>query len=386
MPISSSSQQNHVPIMVVGNHVYPKNPPHLYSSSDTEQGYSRKKKGEKFVYLSTRGKPIKNKQKLERIEKLGIPPAWKQVWICRNKNGHLQAVGRDERNRKQSIYHPDWNEYRNKTKFLKLQEFGYALPSLRKAIKKDLRKRSWTKEKVVALAIELMQEGLLRIGSDRYLNSNKTYGLTTLRRKHIKIDEEARNKISLCYKAKSNKTRTVSLSNKSLIKKLKECAALSGQELFRYKDTDKKWYRINSHDVNEYLEKTMEHHFTAKTFRTWGGSVLTLELFEEAKKELELNPRKKLETVLVRKVAQKLGNTVSICRNYYIHPEVLSEVLTKSTEEIEQQTEVFLEEKGKEKTEFAKSFSSFLDEYSKYELQLLAILEKAAQKTYEELL
>ncbi|WP_338769051.1 DNA topoisomerase IB [Bernardetia sp. ABR2-2B] len=386
MPLSSISKQNKIPIMVVGNHVYPKYPPHLYYSSDTEKGYTRKKQEKKFVYLSTRGKLLKSERKLKRIEKLVIPPAWTEVWICRNKNGHLQAVGRDERNRKQSIYHPDWKEYRNKTKFLKIQEFGYELPKLRKAITKDLHKKHWNKEKVVALAIELMQEGLLRIGSDRYLNSNRTYGLTTLRRKHIKIDEEVKNKISLCYKAKSNKTRTVSLSNKSLIKKLKECAALSGQELFRYKDENKKWHRINSQDVNDYLDQKMKSHFTAKTFRTWGGSVLTLELFEEAKKELAENQRKKLETILVRKVAKKLGNTISVCRSYYIHPEVLSEVLTKSTEEIEQQTEKFLQQKSKEETEFAKSFSSSLDEYSKYELQLLAILEKSAQKTHEELL
>ena len=374
-----------MPIMVVGQQVYPKYPPHLYSSSDSEKGYTRKKQGEKFVYLSTKGKPIKSEQKLKRIENLGVPPAWQEVWICRNKNGHLQAVGRDERNRKQSIYHSDWNEYRNKTKFLKLQEFGYSLASLRRAIKKDLRKRDWNKEKVVALAIELMQEGLLRIGSDRYLNTNKTYGLTTLRRKHIKIDEETKNKISLCYKAKSNKVRTVDISNKSLIKKLKECAALSGQELFRYKDENKKWHRINSHDVNEYLEEKMNHHFTAKTFRTWGASILVLELFEEAKIEIETNPRKKLETVLVRKVAKKLGNTVAICRNYYIHPEVLSEVLNNSNKNIEKQTEKFLKEKSKDKTEVSTQFLENLDEYSKYELQLLAILEKSAKKMHEEL-
>lgn len=377
--------ENKIPIMVVGKSVYPKHPPHLYSSSDTEKGYTRKKKGEKFVYLSTKGKPIKSKQKLLRIENLGIPPAWRSVWICKDKNGHLQAVGRDERNRKQSIYHPDWNEYRNKTKFLKLQEFGYSLASLRRAIKKDLRKRTWNKEKVVALAIELMQEGLLRIGSDRYLKSNKTYGLTTLRRKHIKIDEETKHKISLCYKAKSNKVRTVSIANKSLIKKLKECAALSGQELFRYKDEDNKWQRINSHDVNEYLEEKMKHHFTAKTFRTWGASILTLELISEAREEVEKSPRKKLETVLVRKVANKLGNTVTICRNYYIHPEVLNETLNKSEKEIERQTEIFLKAKSKDKTELSKDFIENLDQYSKYELQLLAILEKSAEKLHEEL-
>ncbi len=181
LPQNSIQNKEQIPIVVIGNHVYPKNPPHLYSSSDSEKGYTRKKKGKKFVFLSTKGKPIKGKKKLERLEKLVIPPAWTDVWICKNKNGHLQAVGRDERNRKQAIYHPDWNEYRNKTKFLKLQEFGYALPYLRKSLKKDLRRRDWNKDKVVALAIELMQEGLLRIGSDRYLNSNKTYGLTTLR-------------------------------------------------------------------------------------------------------------------------------------------------------------------------------------------------------------
>lgn len=296
-------------------------PKDLVHSSDDQPGYTRKGSGTGFSYYNQSGELVTDDTLKKRLNGIGVPPAMTDVWICENPNGHLQATGRDEKGRKQYYYHVDWQQHRNLAKFNRLRLFGEKLPALREQINKDLRKRSWQKEKAVALAVSLMDECYLRIGNESYRQKNQTYGLTTLRRKHL---EETTSGITFEYKAKSNKMRKVKVKNSRLVRLIKSCAALPGYELFKYYDEEGNRHGVSSHDVNDYLHQHSSEKLSAKYFRTWGGSVLALEKLEEAQQLIAENPRRKLETVLVQLVAKELGNTVTVCRKYYIHPSVLS--------------------------------------------------------------
>ncbi|QGY47693.1 DNA topoisomerase IB [Maribellus comscasis] len=306
-------------------------PSSLVHVTDTEAGYKRLlKNGEKFIYQDEKGKRIRDKATLERIEKLVIPPMWEDVWICKKHNGHLQATGRDVKGRKQYLYHAVWNEHINLEKFNGLLDFAQSLPKIRAKINRNLRKRAWVKEKVVALAIKVMDELYLRIGNKRYMKENDTYGLTTLRKKHLKETSEG---LTIKYMAKSGKLRKISVNHPTLKKHLKACAELPGYEIFRYQEGEK-YYPVESQDINEYLREISGKDITAKSFRTWGGTVLTVELAPIARKIVEENPRKKFETTLVSMVADELNNTVSVCRKYYIHPVILKAVVNGDTERI----------------------------------------------------
>lgn len=287
--------------------------------SDESPGYRRKKYGRGHVYFDSNGKKIDKEVLKERLEALAIPPGWENVWICSNLQGHLQATGYDEKGRKQYIYHPDWVAFRNADKFSKMVRFGKKLPRIRKHVQNDLKKKDWVKEKVLALVVSVLDESFLRIGNKTYLDENSTYGLTTLRRKHLELSEE---EAVLRYQAKSGKEREVNIENKQLVSLIKECSELPGYELFRYK-CGAGSERIDSEDVNEYLHEIAGEEFSSKDFRTWGGTVTAVEEFENALQETEENPRKKLLTTLVQRVASDLGNTPAVCREYYIHPAIL---------------------------------------------------------------
>ncbi|UII24128.1 DNA topoisomerase IB [Fulvivirga ligni] len=304
------------------------NCPHgIHYISDDCQGFTRKKRGKGFEYFDCDGDKITNTSAIERIEELVIPPMWKDVWICQEENGHLQVTGYDEKGRKQYIYHTKWTEYQQKNKFSRLKEFGEKLPLIRKKIEEDINKKGWPKEKILALIVMMLDEYYIRIGNKRYEHENKTYGLTTLRRKHI---TEKDGHLVIGFKAKSGKQREIDITDKKLIKLIKKTSELPGYEIFKYLDGEKKSHRLDSHDVNEYLVDITGEYFTAKDFRTWGGTVLAIENIDEARKEIEENPRKKLETALVKKVSSVLGNTVAVCREYYIHPKVM-DVLMKNS-------------------------------------------------------
>lgn len=294
-------------------------PKGLVYVSDNSPGYSRKKWGNGFRYFDKKNKPIKSKKKLKRFDAMTIPPIWEEVWICPLENGHLQSTGRDLKNRKQYIYHELWSKYSNQVKFDFLLEFGEALPQIRKAVQKDLSAKKWNKRKVVALAVKLMDEGFLRIGNKQYQKSNQTFGLTTLRRKHLDLEGD---KIKLKYKAKSGKTRKIKLKDKELKKLLAQCSELPGYEVFRYK-TKNGYESIDLADVNEYLKKVSGKTISAKNFRTWGGTVLSMKLACQAQEICAENPRKKLEPTLIKLISKKLGNTKAVCRKYYVHPEIL---------------------------------------------------------------
>lgn len=273
------------------------------------------------MYVDDKGERICDKIEISRVKGLVIPPAWEEVWICPDPKGYLQATGRDDKKRKQYLYHQSWQSYSNTAKFSHVLEFARQLPLLRKRYEKDLKADDWPRNKVLALAAALTDELLLRVGNQYYTSQNKTFGLTTLRRKHVKFEKGS---AQFNFIGKKGSHRVLELSDSFLINMLEACADLPGYELFRYEE-DGNYHNIDAADFNEYINETSEEdvHISAKDFRTWGGTVLCVAYAEEAQKICDENPRRKKETVLLDLVSKRLGNTVSVCRKYYIHPEVL---------------------------------------------------------------
>ena len=299
-------------------------PEDLVYVGDGFPGFLREKSGDGFVYLDKKGQVIANKKVLDRIAQLVIPPMWEKVWICKDAKGHLQVTGFDARGRKQYIYHTDWVSYRQTNKYGRLEEFGKKLPQIRKAVERDLRKKGWPREKILALTVMMLDEYYIRIGNKHYERENKTYGLTTLRRKHI-VQEDG--KLYLHYKAKSGKERKLQVASKRLINLIKKMSELPGYEIFKYQNGDGTYHSLRSKDVNQYLVEISGEPFSAKDFRTWGGTVLALDHYAESLEEVENFTNRKLEPTIVKKVAEVLGNTTAVCRKYYIHPAVMQVLL-----------------------------------------------------------
>lgn len=295
-------------------------PPHLRYVPDTLAGWTRRRRGKGFMYLDEQARPIRKPADLDRIAQLVIPPMWQDVWICPLADGHLQATGYDQKRRKQYLYHPDWIAFRQQAKFAKMIEFGHALTGIRRQIIQDLKADGWPKHKVLALIVKLLDELHIRVGNECYRETNETFGLTTLRRKHLK---ESPGELRLEYKGKSGRYRRVSIRNKSLIRMIRETADLPGYEIFRYLEHGSS-HPVDSSDVNQYIRQIAGDAFSAKDFRTWGGSVLAVEKYPAVVQETTHHPRRKLDTALVRAVAEELGNTLAVCREYYIHPQVLN--------------------------------------------------------------
>lgn len=289
--------------------------------TDKSPGFSRKTWRKSFQYFDSEGNKISSADVLDRIKALVIPPAWEDVWICKYNNGHLQCTGYDARKRKQYRYHADWNRVRNETKFEKLAHFGELLPRIRAQVKKDLAQRKFSKEKVVAAVVQLMEATRIRIGNDLYAEENESYGLTTLLNRHVKIQGQ---QIHFHFKGKSGVVHKLDLKDAQLSKIIKRCQDLPGQELFAYEDEEGLAHDIGSTDVNEYLQRITGEHVTAKDFRTWSGTVKALELL--TKSEIDPEGTKKYlklrEVSTIKDVASHLGNTVAVCRKYYIHPKI----------------------------------------------------------------
>ncbi len=309
-------------------------PATLTYSSDDEPGFTRVRRGRGFSYHTATGDRVIVSTDLSRIKALGIPPAWKHVWIAQNPDGHLQCTGIDLKGRKQYIYHTNWNDYRSVAKFRKLAQFGRSLPDIQRTTEQHLKDKEWSRSKVLALVIQILDTYHIRIGNEYYRQQNETYGLTTLRRKHFEFEKGTAR---LEYKAKSGKYRKISIKNNQLAKLVKQSSELRGYELFKYQGQDKKFHHINSHDVNEYLRDISDEEFSCKDFRTWGGTVLAVDKIATARKMIADNPRLKLETTLVKLVAEELGNTIAICRKYYIHPQVLEVVLKEKEDQYRKQ-------------------------------------------------
>jgi DNA topoisomerase IB len=295
--------------------------------SDTRPGFTRRRAGRHFAYRDADGQPLRDRATLDRIRALAIPPAWTDVWICPHPNGHLQATGRDARGRKQYRYHPRWQEVRGAGKYDRLIAFGEKLPRLRRRLRRDLALRGFPREKVLAIVIALMAETLLRVGNDAYARENRSYGLTTLRDRHVKFTSGGR--VRLRFRGKSGNEHDVQVDDARLARLVKRCRDLPGQALFQYRSDDNGLCPIDSGDVNDYLRDAMGEAFTAKDFRTWGGTLVAFRLLACTELPAGRNGAAPSERALTRcqnavisEVAATLGNTAAVCRKSYIDPVV----------------------------------------------------------------
>lgn len=287
--------------------------------SDKDTGITRKKKGEKFVFIYA-GNPIKDKTEIKRITQLAIPPAWTNVWICARENGHIQATGFDIRGRKQYRYHPLWNLLRNETKFHHLFEFGKLLPSMRLKLEADLAKKDLCEEKVVATVVSLMERTYIRIGSEDYEKLYGSYGLTTLKDGHVKVNGDT---IHFSFKGKKGVDQNISLHNAKLAKMVKKCRDIPGKELFQYYDAEGNRKPVDSGMVNKYIKEATGGDFSAKDFRTWAGTLNIIRAFKSiGEAESESDCKKKIVAAL-DEVSKKLGNTRTVCKKYYVHPGII---------------------------------------------------------------
>ena len=297
---------------------------------DSRRGISRKARGTTFTYFKPDGSKVTDVETLARIKRLAIPPAWTEVWICPAENGHIQATGRDARGRKQYRYHTRWREQRDSSKFERMIAFAEALPRMRRRIRRDLSRRGLTREKVLATVVRLLESSLIRVGNDEYARQNNSYGLTTMRDRHVRVAGE---KISFAFKGKSGKHHAIDIHDRELAKIVKRCQELPGQELFAYVD-EAGQHDVGSQDVNAYLREIAGEEFTAKDFRTWAGTVLAamaLRQFEGATNQREA---KKNVVKAIEAVAQMLGNTPAVCRKCYVHPAILDSYLGGTTVEV----------------------------------------------------
>jgi len=290
-------------------------------------GIRRKRNGKNFQYIDPKKKIIKDKKTLERIKALIIPPAWKDVWICTKPNGHLQATGRDAKNRKQYRYHTKWRVVRDQTKYDRMMAFGEALPKIRKQVKKDIALPGMPREKILATVIEVMEKTLIRIGNEEYAKENHSYGLTTLQGKHVDVHGST---VRFHFKGKSGVKHDIALHDKRLAKIIQRCNDLPGHELFEYRDENWKVHSIGSADVNNYLKTISGDDFTAKDFRTWYGTVLAAEALKSFKKFDSQAEAKKNVIQAIEMVAKKLGNTRSVCRKCYIHPAIMESYMDRT--------------------------------------------------------
>lgn len=287
--------------------------------NDQQPGIRRVKKGKDYAYFLG-DKPLSDDAQLERIRKLAIPPAWTEVWICAKDNGHIQATGIDLKGRKQYRYHTQWHDLRNETKFHHLYEFGKLLPSLRLKLEEDMAKKELSEEKVLATVVSLMERTYIRIGSEDYEKLYGSYGLTTLKDSHVKINGDT---VHFSFKGKKGIEHKISLRNKRLARMVQQCREIPGKELFQYYDAEGKRQSIDSGMVNRYIKEATGESFSAKDFRTWAGTLNIIRAFQglgEAESETE---SKKNVLLALDEVSKKLGNTRTVCKKYYVHPGII---------------------------------------------------------------
>jgi DNA topoisomerase-1 len=299
--------------------------------SDTRPGITRKRKGKGFVYYDPHGKRITDRHTLARIRSLVIPPAYRDVWICPLANGHIQATGIDERGRKQYRYHPRWREARDEAKFEHVLRFGAKLPAIRRKVGRHMRLGGLQRNKVLAVVVKLLETTLIRIGNEEYARENQSYGLATLRKKHVTV---AGTQITFEFTGKSGKRWELSIHDHRIAAVCKRCAHIPGYELFKYFDDEGVKRDVDSADVNAYLQEISGEEFTAKDFRTWAGTVLAAIALAEFEKYDSEAQAKRNVVEAVERVARKLGNTPAICRKCYIHPEILGAYLDGSFREM----------------------------------------------------
>jgi len=330
--------------------------------SDDQPGSSRQRNGEEFEYLDQKGKPIRDEQRLLRIKRLAIPPAWSDVWICPSPNGHIQATGRDARRRKQYRYHERWREIRDENKYDRLVNFGKALPKIRRRLKKDLALSSLPREKVLATIVQLLERSLIRVGNEEYARENKSFGLTTMQDRHVDVKG---SKLRFRFRGKSGRQHEVDVTDRRIARIVMKLQDLAGQSLFQYLDDEGNARDITSQDVNEYLREITGADFTAKDFRTWAGTVLAAVALgklgaSETKRQAKANIKHAIGAV-----AEVLGNTPAICRQCYIHPAVLEAYLNgNSINGFKPNRREEFEKQGTDLASAQKAVLKFLQNYS----------------------
>jgi DNA topoisomerase-1 len=302
--------------------------------SDQKPGIRRAARGKNFIYRDASGAVLRDTETLARIKRLAIPPAWKEVWICPSSNGHIQATGRDARNRKQYRYHPRWRAQRDQNKFERMMSFAEALPRIRQRVQRDLARPGLPREKVLASVVRLLETTLIRVGNDEYARHNKSYGLTTMRDRHATVRG---HRIFFSFKGKSGKELEIGIQDPQLARIVKRAQDLPGEELFAYEDENGVARDVTSQDVNDYLREISGSDFTAKDFRTWSGTVLAATALREFEKATNNRQAKKNVVTAIEAVAKMLGNTPAVCRKCYVHPEILNAYLQGTTIDVLQQ-------------------------------------------------
>ncbi|PPU76633.1 DNA topoisomerase [Xanthomonas cucurbitae] len=288
--------------------------------NDQQPGISRRRAGKSFSYRNADGQRIADADTLQRIRALAIPPAYTEVWICAKPNGHLQATGRDARRRKQYRYHAEWAQVRGEGKFERVIAFGTALPKLRRRLRRDLAVPGFPREKVLAIVVALLADTLVRVGNAEYARSNRSYGLTTLRNRHMEFLKGGRARLK--FRGKSGQEHDIEVDDKQLVTLIRQCQQLPGQSLFQYRDDAGQLQPVDSGEVNDYLREAMGEDFTAKDFRTWGGTLAALQRLARLPLPERSSERalKQVQNDVIREVADALGNTPSVCRKAYIDP------------------------------------------------------------------
>jgi DNA topoisomerase I len=293
---------------------------------DRRPGITRRRFGAKsFAYYAPDGAKVVDEQTLARIRSLAVPPAWTDVWICPDPRGHIQATGRDARGRKQYRYHPQWRSIRDQTKYDRMAAFGAALPGMRARVDRDLARPGLPREKVLALVVRLLDETSIRVGNDEYRRDNKSFGLTTLRRRHVRF--EGAHAVRFEFEGKSGKRHSVKVTDRRLVRLIKRCEEIPGYELFQYVDEEGVRHRVESSDVNDYLRAISGEQFTAKDFRTWNGTVFALGELRLCEPATSETAGKRQVAEAIKAVAQRLGNTPSVARSAYVHPGVVQAYL-----------------------------------------------------------
>jgi DNA topoisomerase-1 len=300
----------------------------LWYVTDETPGIKRKRAGKGYSYLGLDGKPIRDPAVRKRIKGLAIPPSWTDVWICSRPDGHIQATGRDIKGRKQYRYHSRYRAIRDETKFDRMLLFSQLLPKIRSRVERDLARDGLPREKVLATVVRLLEKTLIRVGNDEYAKENRSFGLTTMRRRHVEVTG---SKLRFEFRGKSGVQQTVAITDRRIADIVQHCQTLPGQELFKYLDDNGKRQDVDSGDINEYLREITGHDVTAKDFRTWAGTMhaaTTLRSMGPAgsQKGARVNVVRAID-----KVSERLGNTRAVCRKYYVHPKIIEAYLAGST-------------------------------------------------------
>jgi DNA topoisomerase-1 len=288
--------------------------PKLIHTDDSQPGITRKKAGRAWAYFDASGKRITDRDEIDRLNRIALPPAYTKAWFCPNPNGHILAVGIDDKGRKQYRYHPDFRTRQEAEKFDGCVQFGRLLPKLRKRVEKDLSGTTLSREQAIASVVRLLDLGVVRVGNESYARENKSFGATTLRQRHVKVSGQT---VKLRFKAKSGKTAEVAVSDRRLAHFVRKMEDLPGQRLFQYVGDDGEVHPVGSAEVNDYLRETMGDDFTAKNFRTWHASAIAFGLLARAEGQLTLK-------ALMEEVGERLGNTPAIARKSYVHPAVVA--------------------------------------------------------------